>query len=279
LAKSNVKEVYLLGRRGPAQAAFTPPEIKEVGEMEDADVVVRPDEVELDDLSKEAVAASADRSVIKNVETLQGYALRRPGGKSKKLSIRFLVSPLELIGDASGKVVKMRLVKNVLTKSESGSLNAKATDQFEEIPVGLVFRSVGYRGVPLPGVPFNDRWGVINNEKGRVLDLESKQPVTGLYAGGWIKRGPSGVIGTNKPDALETVNCMLEDLAAGRVLQPAQPDAASAEKLIRARQPKVFTFADWLKLDALELANGQKQGRPRLKFTSVDEMWAALGRK
>jgi len=279
LAKSNVKEVYLLGRRGPAQAAFTPPEIKEVGEMEDADVVVRPDEVELDDLSKEAVAASADRSVIKNVETLQGYALRQPGGKSKKLSIRFLVSPLELIGDASGKVVKMRLVKNVLTKSESGSLNAKATDQFEEIPVGLVFRSVGYRGVPLPGVPFNDRWGVINNEKGRVLDLESKQPVTGLYTGGWIKRGPSGVIGTNKPDALETVNCMLEDLAAGRVLQPAQPDAASAEKLIRARQPKVFTFADWLKLDALELANGQKQGRPRLKFTSVDEMWAALGRK
>jgi ferredoxin--NADP+ reductase len=278
LSRSKVKEVYLLGRRGPAQAAFTPPEIKEVGEMQDADVIVRPDEAELDALSKEAVAGAADRSVLKNVEILQGYAVRKPSGKSRRLNIRFLVSPVELVGGESGQVARIRLVRNVLVKSESGSLNAKAADQFEELPVGLVFRSVGYRGVPLPEVPFHKKWGVILNEKGRVLDPESKQPLAGQYTGGWIKRGPSGVIGTNKPDAVETVNCLLEDLAQGGVLEPSQPDAKCMEELVRARQPQFFTFADWLKLDELEVSRGKAQGRPRVKFTSVEEMLAALGR-
>ncbi|MGQ0600934.1 MAG: FAD-dependent oxidoreductase [Anaerolineales bacterium] len=276
LRQSKVKEVYLLGRRGPAQAAFTTPEVKELGEMEGCDPVVLPAEAELDALSKAQVAAGADRSVLRKVEILQGYAARAHTGKGKQLHIRFLVSPLELIGDANGHVAKMRLVKNVLVASETGTLNAKATDEFETLSVGLVFRSVGYRGVPLPEVPFNERWGVILNEKGRVLDPDTKAARMGEYTTGWIKRGPSGVIGTNKPDSVETVTCMLADLAAGKVLNLAQPTAAAAEALIRTRQPNIVTYADWRMLDVLELKRGQAVGRPRLKFTSVDEMLAAL---
>jgi ferredoxin--NADP+ reductase len=170
------------------------------------------------------------------------------------------------------------LVKNVLVQTEAGSLSAKATDQVEELPVGLVFRSVGYRGVALPDVPFHDRWGVILNDKGRVLDSEVKEPRLGEYTAGWIKRGPSGVIGTNKPDSVETVTCMLEDLANGLTLQPGRPDPAAAEALVCERQPRYFSFADWQRLDEMEVARGKAQGRPRVKFTSVEEMLAALGR-
>jgi ferredoxin--NADP+ reductase len=276
LRHSRVKEVHLLGRRGPAQAAFTTPEVKELGEMEGCDPIVLPAEAELDALSKAQVAAGADRSLMRKVELLQSYATRPHTGKGKQLHIRFLVSPVELIGDASGRVARMRLVKNVLAASETGMLNAKATDEFETLSVGLVFRSVGYRGVALPEVPFNERWGVIFNEKGRVLDLDTKAPRLGEYTSGWIKRGPSGVIGTNKPDSVETVTGMLEDLAAGRMLNPAQPTAAAAEALVRDRQPEVVTYAGWRTLDDLELKRGQAIGRPRLKFTSVSEMLAAL---
>ncbi len=277
LSHSHVKEVYLLGRRGPVQAAFTNPEIKEVGEMEDADVLTLPDEVKLDDLSRAELEAGKDRATQKKVEILQSYAARPPSGKNRKLIIRFLVSPVELVGDAAGQITNMRLVRNELYATETGTLSARPTNQHEDLPVGMVFRSVGYRGVPVPGVPFNDRWGVILNQKGRVVDVGG-QPVTGLYASGWIKRGPSGVIGTNKPDSVETVVCMLEDVAAGATLQPAHPDVAAMDAMVRERQPNAVSFADWLKLDALETANGKALNRPRVKFTSVAEMLAALGR-
>lgn len=278
LRHSRVKEVYLLGRRGPAQAAFTTPEVKEVGEMQDADTFTLPDEVQLDELSKAALESDPDPSIQKKVDLLQGYALHKPTGKSRKLFIRFLVSPVELYSDANGRVAKMKLVRNVLVKSESGTLNAKATDHFEELEVGMVFRSVGYRGVALPDVPFNDKWNVILNERGRVIDPQSKQPRVGEYTAGWIKRGPSGVIGTNKPDSVETVNLMLEDLQKGDVLAPAHPGVDDAAKFVASRQPKFITFADWQKLDQIEVANGAKQGRPRVKFTRVDEMLQAVGR-
>jgi ferredoxin--NADP+ reductase len=125
-------------------------------------------------------------------------------------------------------------------------------------------------------VPFHDSWGVILNQKGRVLDPDTQQPVVGEYASGWIKRGPTGVIGTNKSDALETVHCMVEDLAKGAILHPSHPEPAAAEKLIRERQPDAVSYADWLRLNALEIARGQAVGRPRLKFTRVQEMLAAL---
>jgi ferredoxin--NADP+ reductase len=142
-----------------------------------------------------------------------------------------------------------------------------------------VFRSVGYRGVPLPGVPFNESWGVILNNRGRVLDPDTKQPIVGEYTAGWIKRGPTGVIGTNKPDAAETVECMLEDLAHGTVFQPTHPEATAAETLVRHRQPNFFSYTDWQKLDAIEVSRGRTQGRPRVKLTSIEEMLAALNRR
>ncbi|RMF04429.1 MAG: NADP oxidoreductase, partial [Chloroflexi bacterium] len=260
LTNSNVKTVYILGRRGPAQAKFTNPEIKELGEMEDADIYVPPADAELDPLSKQALEESNDRAMMRNVEIVQSYTQPPENGKSRRLIMRFLVSPVELIGDEKTGITAMKLVKNELYATEAGTLRPRATDQFEEIPVGLVFRSVGYRGVPLPGVPFYDAWGVILNERGRVLDPDSQQPVTGLYTAGWIKRGPSGVIGTNKPDAVETVTCMLEDLANGQTLSPEKPGVEDAAAFIKQKQPNFITFDDWLKLDEMEVARGKEQG-------------------
>jgi ferredoxin/flavodoxin---NADP+ reductase len=276
LRASRIREVYLLGRRGPAQAAFTNPEIKEVGDLEGADVVTDPREVALDPLTHAALAQTPDRATTKKVEILQSYAGRARSGKPRTLCIRFLVSPVELVGNEAGKVTAIKLVRNELYETPTGTLQPRATDQFETLPVGLVFRSVGYRGVPLPGVPFNDKWAVILNEKGRVLDPGTKQPVTGEYTGGWIKRGPSGVIGTNKPDAAETVVCMLEDLAQGAVLRPAAPDAAAADTLVRSRQPHALSYDDWRELDRLEIERGRLAGRPRVKFTRLDDILGTL---
>jgi ferredoxin/flavodoxin---NADP+ reductase len=278
LRASRVREVYLLGRRGPAQAAFTNPEVKELGELAEADVVVVPEEVELDPLSREAVARTQDRATMKKVEILQEYARRPPAGRPRRLVLRFLVSPVEMLDDGTGKVRALRLVRNELYATPAGTLQARPAETVEELPVGLVFRSVGYRGVPLPGVPFNEKWAVILNDRGRVLDPETTQPRVGEYTAGWIKRGPTGVIGTNKPDAGETVACMLEDLASGAILGPAEPDPASMERLVLSRQPRVFSYADWRRLDELERARGRAANRPRVKFTGVEEMLGALGR-
>ncbi len=275
LRESRVREVHILRRRGPAQAAFTAPEAKELGELADCDTIVLPEEAELDPLSQ-ASLTGADRAELRKVEIIQELSRRQPTGKSKRLILRFLVSPVELIGDANGRVKQMRLVRNVLYATDAGSLRPKATDQFETLDVGLVFRSIGYRGVPLPGVPFNDSWGVIPNAGGRVLDPATHEPLPGQYTAGWIKRGPTGVIGTNKPDAAETVENMLADARAGRVLAPTQATAAAAEALVCGRQAHVVTYADWRRLDALELSHGKEQGRPRVKFTRVDDMLAAL---
>jgi ferredoxin--NADP+ reductase len=278
LRASRVREVYLLGRRGPAQAAFTTPELKELGELAIADVTAVPGEVELDPASQAALERTPDRATRKTVDILQEYARRAPSGKPRRLVMRFLVSPVALLDDGAGRVGGIRLVKNTLYATDTGTLQAKATDQFEELPVGLVFRSVGYRGVPLPGVPFHESWGVILNEKGRVLDAETRTPRPGEYTAGWIKRGPSGVIGTNKPDAVETVTCMLEDAAAGAVLTPATPGAAAIEQLLHERRLNVVTYGDWLKLDQIETARGHASRRPRVKFTSVEDMLKAIGR-
>lgn len=278
LRQSKIKMVYLIGRRGPAQAAFTNPEIKEVGELEDAQAVTLRDEMELDELSREELGSGKDVMIQKKLEILKSYSIAREGSKPRKLFIRFLLSPVELIAGPNGKVTKMRLVRNVLVKSDSGSLAAKPTDKFEELSVGLVFRAVGYRGVPLSDLPFNDRWGVILNEKGRVMDPKTQKPLVGFYTSGWIKRGPTGVIGTNKPDSVETVSAMLEDLSTSAILDPTHPDPAEAEKFICERQSKYITYADWLKLDKIEIEKGALQGRPRVKFTSTEEMLAALGK-
>lgn len=275
LRHSKVREVYMLGRRGPAQAAFTAPEVKELGEMADADVFVKREEAELDPLSQ-ASLADADRASARKVEYIQSYVDREPSGASHKLHLRFLVSPTEIFGDENGRVTGLRMVHNELYQTESGTLRPRSTDRYEDIEVGLVFRSIGYEGVPIPGVSFNERWGVILNADGRVLNPETRQPVIGEYTAGWIKRGPSGVIGTNKPDAVETVEFMLADAAAGKHLDPAEPSATAVADFVRQRQPDVVSYEDWQYLNELEEAKGHELGRPRVKFTDVETMLDAL---
>lgn len=277
LNNSGVEEIIVLGRRGPAQAAFTNPEIKELGEMEDADIIVPKADATLDELSLAQLKESGERSAVKNVEILQEYAERTPSGKSRKITMRFLVSPTEIIGD--DKVEAIKIVKNELYLDDRGSLRPRATEEFETLPVDMVFRSVGYRGVPLPDVPFYDKWGTIPNNKGRVFtEHDGDQQSIGDYVVGWIKRGPSGIIGTNKPDAIESADMFLEDLAAGKVLSPEDTSGEAVHNLVASHQPKYVTFADWERLDELERSRGQEQGRERLKFTNVDDMLSALGK-
>ena len=270
LKNSNVKNVYILGRRGPAQAAFTPPEIKEMGEFADADVTVPQDEATLDAASAAALEAGGDKNAQKNVAFIDEYAARDIEGKTRLLTIRFLVSPTELIGE-DGKVTGIRLTKNKLVASDDGSIRPQATDEEEVIPVGMVFRSVGYLGRPLPDIPYNERNGTINNEAGRVVD-DGGAAVAGLYTAGWIKRGPTGVIGTNKTCAQETVGCMVEDLAAGLINEPEDPSVDGAKALVVGRQPDAISYPEWQKIDALEISKGEADGRPRVKFTNVSEM-------
>ncbi len=275
LRHSRIKDVYMLGRRGPAQAAFTNPELKELGELAGADLVISADEAALDALSREALENVPDRTTTRKVEMLQDYAKRDRTGKTRRLHLRFLVSPVALFGDASEQVTAMRLVQNELYATAAGSLRPRATEHFETLPVGLVFRSVGYRGVPLIDVPFDERWGVILNQKGRVLDPETRQPRTGEYTAGWIKRGPSGVIGTNKPDALETVQCMVDDIGKDATLHPAYPTAVAASQYVQEHQSHYFSYDDWRLLNSIEVTRGKALGKPRVKFTHLQEMLAA----
>ena len=270
LSESKVKNVYILGRRGPAQAAFTPPEIKEMGEFAEADVNILASEAVVDANSQKLLDDSQDKNAIKNVETTTAYASRENAGKPRQLHIRFCVSPTELV-EADGRVGAVKLIQNDLVLDDRGQLKAVATEREEVIPAGLVFRSVGYRGQPLPDVPFNDSWGTILNEGGRAVDAAGDQ-VVGLYTAGWIKRGPSGVIGTNKTCAQETVGLMMQDLQANRLFEPSAPSAEAALKLIQSRQPDFVSFADWKKIDEAEVAKGLASDRPRVKFTRVTDM-------
>ena len=276
LRESKVREVYMLGRRGPAQAAFTNPEVRELGELEGADIRVPPDEAELDALSLKEVESSDDDTLRKKVEIIQDFAKRERAGKPRLLTLRFLVSPTELVAGEDGGVRLMRLVRNQLV-DEDGRLGCRATAHAEDLPVDLVFRSVGYRGVPIDGLPFHERWGLIPNDLGRVTDPASSSPLRGMYVSGWIKRGPSGVIGTNKKDGAETAAAMLEDVAAGAVLEPSLPEGSALDALVRERQPSLITYGDWTRLDEVECSRGAERGRPRVKIVSRADVREVLG--
>ncbi|HEV3379009.1 MAG TPA: FAD-dependent oxidoreductase [Thermoleophilaceae bacterium] len=272
LAGSNIREIVVLGRRGPAQAAFTNPELLELGEMTDADVYVDARDVELDDLSRawlESEAASATSR--KNVEILTGYAARRPDGKRRRIVLRFLVSPVEILG--TDRVEGIRICRNTL-EDRGGSLRACTTDTIEELACDIVFRSIGYRGVAPQGVPFDERTCTVPHEHGRILGADG-QPLRGEYAVGWIKRGPTGIIGTNKRDAQETVDALLEDLDAGRLSDPADPSRDSLEDLLDERKPDHVTYTGWEAIDRAEKAAGEPQGRPRVKLTTTEELLEA----
>jgi ferredoxin--NADP+ reductase len=274
LAAAQVEHVILLGRRGPAQAAFTNPELRELGELQRADVIVDPSEVELDEHSAAWLASDdADPTARRNVEILRGYSERPPGDKSHRIELRFLRSPVEVLGDDDGPCTGLRVVRNRIEPDTSGRLRAVPTGEEEVIQCGLVLRSIGYRGNPLPGVPFDERRGLIRNERGRVLDDEG-QHLVGEYAVGWIKRGPSGVIGTNKKDSADTVARVVEDAEAGRLNDPPSPDPEETEGWLTENVPSLVTWEGWQAIDTHEQGLGERQGRPRVKLVRVPEMIA-----
>lgn len=275
LAASTVEEIVVLGRRGPAQAAFTNPEIRELGELEQADVVVDPADMELDPASRAYLDSDgADRSARNNVEILRGFAARTPSGKPKRIVLRFLCSPVEIRG---GERVESIVVGRNRLVERDGSLRAEDTGEREELACQLVMRSVGYTGVRLEGVPFDDRRGLVLNREGRVLEAPDGDHKVGHYTAGWIKRGPSGVIGTNKKCAQETVNHLMEDVAAGRLLRPESPDPNSIEALMQERGVHYVSFSGWEKIDQAEVGRGEPHGRPRVKFVKVEEMLDTAG--
>ncbi len=276
LKESRIRNIYILGRRGPAQAAFTVPEARELGKLEECQTVVQPLEIQLDPLSQTSVEQSDDRTLATKLEIVNSFANQPKQGKPKQLTIRFLVSPTELIADAEGRVAKMKLSRNELYTDDGGNLRSRSTEEYEELDIGLVFRSIGYYGVPLPYVPFRADWGIIPNESGRVVDADTGRQIEGHYVVGWIKRGPSGVIGTNRPDSRETVELLLADVMENKHLRPVRTQPEQIAEVLRSRQPDLVTYEDWLCLDAEEIRRGKAQGRPRVKFTSSAEMLAVL---
>src|SRR6187431_2814758 len=269
ISASGLEEIVVLGRRGPVQAAWTSTELQEMGELAGADVLVDPAELELDAAS-EAELAAASNLVQRNVEILREFASRSPSGSLRSVRLRFRASPVAILGEE--RVEGIEIVHNRLEPDASGSVRAVATDEREVIPCGIVFRSVGYHGVGLPGAPFDTASGTMPNAGGRVLDGDG-QPLAGIYCAGWIKRGPTGVIGTNKKDATETVDLLLEDARAGR-LASGQADR-TIDALLASRGVEVVTYAGWEAIDAVERALGEPQGRPRVKLCTWDELLEA----
>jgi ferredoxin--NADP+ reductase len=264
ILRSGIREVLVLGRRGPVQAAFTNPELVELTELAGADLVVEARDLVLDEASEAALAD--DAMAQRNLAVLREVAEARPSGKPRSVHLRFLTSPVAILGD--DKVEAVEVVRNRLEADADGRIRAVLTDERETIPCDIVLRSVGYLGVGIPGVPFDASRGVIPNDGGRALDSNG-EPVPGTYCAGWIKRGPSGVIGTNKKDATETVELLLADAAAGALSHDDQRDVAD---LLAQREVTVVDYPGWEAIDALERARGEAEGRPRVKLCSWDEL-------
>jgi ferredoxin--NADP+ reductase len=254
---AGIREIVVVGRRGPAQAAFTTPELQELGELAGADVIVEPSDLE--------GAEPHDTNSERNLAVLRDYAAREPEGKPKRLVLRFLLSPVAITGE--GRVEAIELARNRLEADAAGALRAIATDERETLSTGIVFRSVGYRGVALPDVPFDEDTGTVPNDRGRVAP--------GVYVAGWIKRGPSGVIGTNKKDASETVQLLLEELGdaprKGR-------SAAEVEAVLLDRGVQLVVYEGWTSIDELERAAGEPLGRPRVKICTWEDLLGAAER-
>jgi ferredoxin--NADP+ reductase len=270
LRDSRIREVVVLGRRGPAQAAFTSAELRELGRLDGVDTRVDPAEVELDPVSRDWLEQEGTFTARKNVELLREIASRPPNpDAARRIVLRFLRSPVEIRGD--GAVEAVDVVRNEIVRAEDGTLRARtAGDEVETIACGLVLRSVGYRAVPLPDVPFEERRFVLPNERGRVLTPDG-DPLPGVYAVGWIKRGPTGILGTNKRDAEETVSCLVEDLR-GRTLAPPASGAEEIDALLAERCPGLVTVEGWRAIDGQELERGRAEQRPRVKLASRDEL-------
>ncbi len=264
LRPCGVDEVVVIGRREPLQTAFTTLELRELGELDDVDVIVDP--AQLEGVTDED-AAAAGKTAKQNISVLRDYAKRSPRPGHRRIVLRFMTSPIEIKGD--GRVESIVLGRNELVTDETGRVSARDTGEREELPVQLVVRSVGYRGVPTPGLPFDEKTATIPNTGGRVEGSRNE------YVVGWIKRGPTGVIGTNKKDSQDTVDTLLADLAN------AGPDGLAdfpddhADRLadwLASRQPKLVTTAHWELIDVHERAAGEARGRPRVKLPSLAKL-------
>jgi len=273
LRESKIREVVVLGRRGAAQAAFTNPEIKELGKLEGVDVIVDPHNIELDPAS--LVELEEDRTAKANLECLHAYAARTQHAAPRRITLRFLVSPREIVG-VNGRMTAVKIEHNELIVDSNGGLRAKGTGKFELIEAGLVLRSIGYRSVPIESVPFDHATHTINNIAGQVVHPNTGEVVPGEYVVGWAKRGPTGLIGNNKPDAAATVEAMLTDLPMLQGISDDHRDLSQVEAFLRERAIDYVTYQDWKILDQYEVARGASQGRPRVKATTVPEMMAAI---
>ncbi len=268
LARSAVTDIYVLGRRGPVQAKFTTKELGELGELANADIIVKPEEIALDPVSEAALAGQ--RVAQRNIEVLRAFAAKPLEGKPRRIHLRFLVSPVEILGTdcVEGLVIE----HNHLDEQQ----RAVGTGDYETLDVQMVLRSVGYKGVPLADVPFDTRAQVVSNTAGRVTNGADGAVVPGEYVTGWIKRGPSGLIGTNKADSVETAKSLLED--APHLPRAAEGDPEAVETLLRARNIRYVTMADWLEIEKYETALGEAQGRPRVKIVHIEEMLERIAR-
>ena len=275
LRASKIKEIVILGRRGAAQAAFTPKEIKEIGALEGVDLLIDPADVVLDEESEKSL--ERDKQARANVEYLTERAQEGPGTSPKKVYLRLLRSPVEIIGE-NGRVIGVEIERNALTMSESGDMRPRGTGEFETMSCGAIFRSVGYHGIPLPGVPFDQANGIIPNERGRVINPKTGEVVRGQYVVGWIKRGPTGLLGTNKGDSGETVNAMLEDIQGQTAPMHDEQEPETVESFLKSKEASYLTFSDWKKLDLLEIEKGAALGKIRQKFVHLSDMLDVLNK-
>jgi len=273
LSENKVRQVTIVGRRGPAQAAFTYRELKELADRDDIDVIVDPADMDLDPHSLHDTEQAPDRGRDQVLDLLRELAQRPAREHDRRIVFRFLASPVEILG--TDRVEGVEVVRNELYRGNNGDLRARATDEREVIPADIVFRAIGYQGVALPGVPFDPITATIPNDRGRVIDPLTGQSRPGEYAAGWIKRGPNGIIGTNKPDAQETAEALLEDVRDQRLRRDVLPGRVF-ETFLAERQGEVVSFADWKYLDAREVEKGEEVGRPRLKFARVENMLRTL---
>jgi len=270
LAASRVREIHVIGRRGAAQAKFTNKELKELGELPSGDAVVDTKDMELNAESVAELEVKSNFVSAKNVEIFRAFAARGPTGKPRRIVFHFLKSPVAITGAA--RMEQVVLARNRLEGAPLQQV-ARETGETDPLRCGLLFRSIGYSGVPIPGIPFDARRGVFPTQDGRIVD-GGGAVVQGLYAAGWIKRGPTGIIGTNRADSIATVKSLLADLT--RLAPAAKAGAEALEPLLAARGVRVVSLADWLKIDEAEVARGQPKGKPREKFTRVAEMLQCL---
>ena len=272
LAESRIKTIAVIGRRGPAQAKFTTKELREFLELENCQAVIAPEELALNEASQAELADKKEGVVVaKNMAAFEKMVEDAEHGKSRACRMMFCRSPVRIEGD--GRIERVVLERNELS-GEPFSQRASGTGETEVMECGLLFRSIGYRGVPIKGVPFHDSWGVFPNQDGRITDGPDGAVVPGIYTAGWIKRGPSGIIGTNRACAVQTVESLKGDLSN---LPADRPGTDALVQVLQERNVRSIDFTEWQRIDAEEVSRGEPKGKPREKFTRRGEMLQVLG--